>query len=195
MTARKRKPAPAWTLAAMDRRYTEEEAAVKKAKRSAAQVASDKRRNAKGGGIGEAVAERLHAECARQGVARMRKMPTPMKVIGRCVRGLIAVYSARSGVDYHGSLTSNGRAVYVEVKRCTSKKAFAMSEVEPHQRKELDYAWTTGAVAVLLVVFGPLDTPCAAPWRDVREMVTLDWETLRQWEVRAGEAYLQRWAA
>lgn len=33
MTARKRKPAPAWALAAMDRRYTKEEAAAKKAKR------------------------------------------------------------------------------------------------------------------------------------------------------------------
>ena len=109
----------------------------------------------KAGSAAESLVDRANAQLARLGIAYVRKLPTPMKIIGKTPRGLLAVHDAKSGVDYIGN-TSQGIAVYAEAKH-VSKWSFPLARLETHQLDELRRAQRDGCLAVLVIVIGVND--------------------------------------
>lgn len=156
-------------------------------------------RRSRSGHDTEALVERLHYACYSAGVAYVYKRPTPTVGAHGALR-----FAAKSGADYGGwLLDGSGRAVSVEVKRC-SERRLPLSRIEEHQRRELDAADRARAVAVLLVVYGPTLARCtlhAVPWslvagmlEDPRGLRALGPEELAPWTVPQGAAYLaQPW--
>jgi penicillin-binding protein-related factor A (putative recombinase) len=117
------------------------------------------------------------------------------KVIGKCARGLIVVPEKKGGVDYVGHM-ADGRAVYVEAKRCTAR-LFPLSRVEPHQQQALERAMCGGALAILLLIYGPRRDVYAVPWVPLQQGIqpkSLSPEWLEPYLVPPGRAYLERWS-
>lgn len=156
-------------------------------------------RRARSGNDTEALVSRLHIVCEQRGIAHVYKRPTPTVGAHGSLR-----FAARSGADYGGwLLDGSGRAVSVEVKRCTERRLL-LSRIEDHQRTELDLAERAGAITVLLVVYGPaLPTASlhAVPWGVVAAMVanaardedaprSLGPDELAPWRVPSGAPYL-----
>jgi recombination protein U len=153
------------------------------------------------GARGEDVVASLNAQCLAAGIARVRKLPTPMRVVGRIdQRGqtrLLCVYSAKSGVDFVGVMLADGRAVAVEAKRCTDRR-FPLARLEDHQRDELAAVHAAGGVAVVLVIHGPKRHAYALPWMLVARAVergekSLTVGAMEPYRVLAGTPYLRRW--
>jgi penicillin-binding protein-related factor A (putative recombinase) len=127
----------------------------------------------------------LHKECADVGVAWMRKVPTPFRVIRSVRGGVLAVPCEKAGVDYVGHM-ADGRAVYVEVKLVTGP-TFLMSRVKPQQREELTRASSHGALAVLLLICK--ERPYALPWAMWMCAISIKMDTLAP----SPRVYLSEW--
>lgn len=112
---------------------------------------SDARRRAsRHGTAGEQVVEGCHRIARLQHVARMDKVPTPMRLRqGRWTFG------AKSTVDFVGFLKDgSGRFVAVETKTVTDSARFAVGEVTEHQAAYLTEVLESGGLAFVAVVFG-----------------------------------------
>lgn len=131
-------------------------------------ASSAQRKRVKAGSAAEGILEQSHAAMARLGIAYVRKLPTPMRIVGKSPRGLIAVHDAKSGVDYMGHY-HDGRAIYVEAKHI-SAWSFPMSRLEDHQLAELSRAQLDGCISVLVVAIGSRDL-VALPYVVVRDYV------------------------
>jgi penicillin-binding protein-related factor A (putative recombinase) len=134
----------------------------------------------------EALVAALNAACRVRGEAVLRKRPTLV------VRG---EHVAPAGVDFHGTLRG-GRAVYVEVKRCTAAR-FGFACLRPSQREELAETSALGALALVLVVYGPRREVYAVPWEEIdaaeREgLRSFTREQLQPYRVPPGEPYVTR---
>ena len=160
---------------------------------------------AKHGNETERFVETLNHLCELRGIARLRKVPTEMRVVGRQGPRVVAIYAKKAGVDYVGRFIGSGRFVGVEVKRVDvsiSKRTGAplpphldLARVEDHQRAELDAIAADGGLALLLVVHGPL-AAYAVPWAEARRVRdngggVLSGVFLERWRVRAGVPYLE----
>jgi penicillin-binding protein-related factor A (putative recombinase) len=130
------------------------------------------------GNRAEDVIGAMHEECARWGVAWVRKLPTPMRALGKDR----AVFTAKSGVDYMGH-DASGRAVYVEAKKCAGNR-FYLSAIPKHQREELNRATEHGCIAVLVVILGTQRAVYALPWWYVRDMKRVSAEDSSTFRVR-----------
>jgi penicillin-binding protein-related factor A (putative recombinase) len=127
-------------------------------------VSAKKRRAAKSGKRGEQIVADYNAAALKAGVACLHQIPTPTRWSPRGLR-----YASRSTVDFVGFLLDgSARFVAMEVKTCTSKKTFSMSEVEPHQREYLDTVHDAGGLALLTIVFGVDHAVCVIPWQTIR---------------------------
>ncbi len=153
--------------------------AAPKPRSSAAQSA-----RASTGNRAEDIVGALHEACAAAGVAWVRKLPTPMRALGKGR----AVFTAKSGVDYMGH-HADGRAVYVEAKKCDDDR-FYLSKIPQHQRDELDLATSHGCIAVLVVILGVRRDVYAMPWWHARGLVRIDDEGSHAFRVR-DPAYLR----
>jgi penicillin-binding protein-related factor A (putative recombinase) len=122
----------------------------------------------------EQVVNGLHEQCRIAGVARMVKLPTPWKIIGKNPRGMgmIAVPEEKSTVDYLGHFigAERGGAIYVEAKKLTDTSLNFKKRLADHQRTALTNALVEGQTSILLIVHGNLVAPAiyAVPWSEVR---------------------------
>lgn len=167
---------------------------------------SQQRKRKRSGDETEDFVEELHEKCEERGIAFVRKLPTPIRVIRRVGGGkVLGHFEEKSGVDYVGHmLDGSGRGVFAEIKRCTSR-SFPLSRIEDHQRAELDRAHDAGAVSVVVIVYGEsLERPVlfAVPWPVVRDAILRDGSKrgdkslspgdLEPHRVPNGEVYLAR---
>jgi hypothetical protein len=156
------------------------------------------------GGAGEDVAAAHNALCLRTAYAAdLFAVPTPTRQIGptRARGEFTAVRVARATADYVGVMgrlsDAQGRAVYVEAKRCAAA-TLPLRTIQPHQRAALDRCHAAGGVAVLLVVPAPGGVRTrlvACPWDIVAERIAAEASSLSRaelaaWEVPAGQPYL-----
>lgn len=168
--------------------------------RRARRSSADMSRVQRSGASGEAVAASLHMAERVLGVATVRKLPTPLRIIGTCSRGLICCPEERSTVDHFGHMKDGtGRAVVVESKTLREGRFNFKSMLKPHQRDALDEATEDGCVAALLIFYGPLLTTHAIPWTRVRELIdsgakSMTETDIREWEVPSGHSYLGRFS-
>lgn len=113
------------------------------------------------------------------GVAYVTKRATPVRITSVDAEGRVVGYLDRSpGVDYHGVL-KGGRAVFFEVKRCSSG-AFPLRAIEPEQWDEMARARELGACTALVVLWKPNTAKgraliggrshawCVVPWGALR---------------------------
>lgn len=123
-----------------------------KRKTPAQQKRSDAaRKRVHSGERAEQIVAKLNDQCAEAGVAWIRKLPTPWKVIRQTRAGLLVAPVKKSGVDYMGHMR-DGRAVYMEVKYVEGKY-FDPKLIKPWQKDELDRAQASGAVALVVIVW------------------------------------------
>lgn len=141
---------------------------------------ADQSARARTGNRAEDIVEELHAVCSASSVAWIRKLPTPMRPLGRGR----AVFVAKSGVDYMGH-HADGRAVYVEAKKCDDAR-FYLSKIPEHQSAELSIANAHGCIAVLLVILG--GDAFAVPWWLARTTKRIDREWLASMDIGATTA-------
>jgi hypothetical protein len=150
------------------------------------------RARAKSGNKAEDGIEQLHVACRMAGVANVRRVPTPTR-LKRLDGRLLAVHSGKQGIDCRGwMMDGTGRGVAVEIKKLSRLgEKFYLNQVTAEERRDLDCAFASRCVAVLMVV-----TPVfryALPWPDVRERVGLTPEEMHPHRV-IDPAYLARWA-
>ena len=167
------------------------------------QLSAEQRERQERGESAEEFVADLHDACLAQGIAFVRKLPTPLRVCGTASGGkVLAFFEKKSGVDYVGHmLDGSGRAVFCEVKAQKQPGRFPLSQVKEHQREELTRAGIAGAVAVLVIVLGEGRdlTAYAVPWGDVFMWIeagakSLTPAQLTPYRLRPGEAYLARFA-
>jgi penicillin-binding protein-related factor A (putative recombinase) len=158
-------------------------------------------RRAHNGKIGEQVMAELNEVCRIARVADVRKIATPMAIVGNTVRKgrhlFLTVFAERAGCDFQGRMSDGtGRAVYAECKYVEDEcERFPLSKMRPDQVEQLERALRDHCVAVLVVVRGPQRHVFAIAWEDAREHRTLGDAELKPWRVRTGEPYLARWVA
>jgi recombination protein U len=145
------------------------------------------------GEAAEALVQRHLDACERAGVARVRKLPTPMRVVGRAKTGMLAIFTERAEPDYAGVLRG-GRAVVCEAKY-TAAPSLPLSRVAPHQRVALERAEALGALALLLVVFqGPRGRELyAVPWEWADAGASLTPAECAAWRCDLTDPFLGRW--
>lgn len=115
--------------------------------------------------IGDETEDLVEQLCkAAAHVAMLRRRYTPQKQLpnGR------VVYLEKQGPDVCGYLRGGrvARHIEAEVKRCSGRR-FELRRVQADQREALSEARAAGAIAVLLVVYGPVlltASICAVPW-------------------------------
>jgi len=124
--------------------------------RTKAKAALQQSHRAKLGTTTEALVELHNDLCERMGLCALRRVPTPMRVLGPTPKGVEAVYTEASTVDYMGwTFETPTRPVLVEVKHVEMGPAgvrFAFTHLKPKQRADLASVHAHGGVAVLLVV-------------------------------------------
>ncbi len=116
----------------------------------------------------EAALERVHDAYRAAGIADVRKVPTPVQVMGptrRDARGRTtfpATFAARASCDFEGIL-SDGRAVRIEAKHREGDR-LRLADVQPQQVAALRWADDHGALALLVVRLGA-DAWAVPAWR------------------------------
>jgi penicillin-binding protein-related factor A (putative recombinase) len=131
-------------------------------------------RRSKIGNVTEAIVEVHNVICERAGLAALRRVSTPMKVVGRAPKGVDAVFAKATTVDYLGwtMTTTPARPVAVEVKHVELTPAgvrFPFDNLEPQQRIDLSSIHKLGGIAVLLVVCNAKLYP--VPWSVVQPLL------------------------
>jgi recombination protein U len=138
-------------------------------KKSALQVSVDKSKASKSGAKGEKIVAEYHAAARAAGTCVMHHVPTPSRLIPRN-GGWMRILDKPSTVDSVGfMLDGTGRVVAEEIKTCTAKPRFDMSEVELHQAAYLDSVEEAGGVAVLTIVFGANRDVCPIDWSEAKK--------------------------
>ena len=106
----------------------------------------------------ESALDRQHDAYRAAGLADVRKVPTPVQVMGptrRDARGRTtfpATFAARASCDFEGVL-ADGRAVRIEAKHREGDR-LRLADVQPQQVDALRWAHDHGAVALLVVRLG-----------------------------------------
>lgn len=128
-----------------------------------------------------------HRACEAHRIAVVRKVGTPMRVVGRGTKagGVEGVYTRRSTVDYLG-WTLTGRVVAIEAKAVQTEPggpaSFPLARIKPHQRYELESVMKCGGVAMVALLFdGVL---YAMPWSYVRlvDQSSIARDQIRNWK-------------
>ena len=138
------------------------------------------------GDQGEAVVTMQHQLAALRGIGHVIKVPTP--TVGR--QGALR-FCSRSTVDYYGVLRG-GQAVVAECKRVATGR-WQRHFVADHQAAALDQAHHLGALALLLIVYGPQCQLYAVPWYLAREWRGAGPAELADFRVAMGDCYLAKW--
>lgn len=136
---------------------------------TAASVAAGKSRASKSGARGEAIVEAFHQTAVVAAVAQLHKVPTPTRRVPVPGKGWTMIYTKPSTVDMVGFRTRDGAHCALEIKTCTSRAKFYLSEVEPHQASYLTAVEAAGGIAALVVVHGPGREVALIAWAWARE--------------------------
>lgn len=140
----------------------------------------------------EAVTDALHAVCRRAGVAKVVRVSSHLRLVGKGA-GLRTVPTKKSTVDCLGVLRG-GRAVAIEVKSCSSGR-LDLDRLPAHQRAELAEVEQFGGVALVLVIVGGVAH--AVPWAAVSAAIAAGARSLGVAEVEVyrcppGRPYLEQ---
>jgi hypothetical protein len=160
----------------------------------ARKIRAQQSKRSKTGARAEDYVDNLHDACRMANVARLVRVPTQFRVLGKAQRGeLRGRFVKKATVDYVGwMLDGTARVVTVEVKH-QQEGALWLGRVEPQQQSALDSCLQAGGVAVLLVVT-PKRT-YAVPWAEARARKTMNAEALQPYRVLVHElAYLAHYS-
>lgn len=156
-------------------------------------------RRSHAGNRAERVVENQNRFMAQLGIAYVFRVGTPLQVLGSHGKGVRALFSARSCVDYVGHMP-DGRVVMVEAKHLAPRflasgkpaaPSMGLERVEKHQAAVLDRCHDAGGVAVLLIVYNQGQALYSIPWADVRLGAgRLRGEFLEAYRVGFGRFYL-----
>lgn len=115
----------------------------------------------------EKLLDQTHLEYRAKGIADIRKVPTPVKILGYN-KGMVKGYT-QSGewVDYLG--ICNGRALIFDAKQTNERTRFPLDNVADHQYNILESWHHKGAHAFLIVRFDKLDQTYLLPFELLRE--------------------------
>lgn len=101
----------------------------------------------------ERTIENTNKHYKRFGHAYVRKIPTPVKVLGFTENGMIeGFYESRSALDFNGVL-KGGRHIDFDTKQTTSKTSFPFGNVSKHQFKYMKDINEFGGITFLLISF------------------------------------------
>lgn len=101
----------------------------------------------------EKIIENTNKYYKRNGDAYVRKIPTPVKVLGFTENGMIeGFYESRSALDFNGVL-KGGRHIDFDTKETKSKTSFPFGNVSNHQFKYMKEIEEFGGITFLLVSF------------------------------------------
>lgn len=113
------------------------------------------------GEVGERIVTAALERCEREGLGHVCKRPTAFVVAenkgwapGCGKPKFFRRYTGAAGADYSGHLRG-GVAVYLECKHVAKGERLGFSALRESQHDELDAAVRDGAVAALVVVWGP----------------------------------------
>lgn len=131
--------------------------------------AANQSRRSRSGAQGERAVEHALTASERAGLGYLRKRPT--QTAKRRDGGL--AYTKVAGTDYAGVLRG-GRAAYLEVKRVGSGDSLPYSKLRSAQTEELARVHALGALAAVVVVWGPLGTRISViPWAELAPLLAL----------------------
>jgi penicillin-binding protein-related factor A (putative recombinase) len=148
--------------------------------------------SAASGARAEELLDVYHQACELAGIATMRRVGTPLRVVGKPGAGaqVGAAFTKKSTVDYLG-WTSTGRVIAIEVKSiqlaADDRQVFPLANLKEHQRQELERVLVAGGIAVVAIfVNGQL---YVLPWAEVRLLIAaratvLPVEALKPWRAR-----------
>lgn len=121
------------------------------------------RRMANKGMRSENLIERINMQYEMKGIAVIRKMPTPVKVLRTSgVKILEAVYEKGYLTDYMGAI-NDGTSVVFDMKEC-EQTSFSLENVKPHQYNILKAQHKMGAHAFLVVYMKKVDKYYRVPF-------------------------------
>jgi hypothetical protein len=155
----------------------------------------------------ELLVEANHQLCLERKVARIRKLPTPFKMLGQLTEGDVGVSPRRrelagkhfgfpeteAGADYFGhTWTELGTQAQPIVAECKSTEDgyVHLARVAPLQREDLDGVLGRGIAALLVVHEGAL---YAVPWGAVRARAAVHARDLARCRVAPDECWPARW--
>lgn len=131
-------------------------------------------------------------------VAKLRKIPTPLRVLGAMGKFLKCQREKKSGVDFMGHmLDGTGRSVYVECKS-SMDWSFALVDLMPHQLEELRDAHAAKTVSLLLVVCGRERATCVIPVDHLELIIASGVASINRVQLEAHRVsghYLAGWVA
>lgn len=121
---------------------------------------AEQRGRQRSGEVGERIVTAALERCEREGLGHVRKRPSAFVVVKNPRAGQpgqppwLRKYTGAAGADYSGHLRG-GVAVYLEAKHVAKGERLGFSALRESQHDELDAALRDGAVAALVVVWGP----------------------------------------
>lgn len=99
------------------------------------------------GKVLETIVEMVNRKHLIYNAARIDKVPTPMKKVGK-----EAFYSSKSTVDFVG-VVDGGKMIAFDAKQVSSGSRFSLKRVEPHQMEYLKDVYHFGGIAFILIWF------------------------------------------
>lgn len=121
------------------------------------------RTHANRGAVLERMIDMTNQQYRNKGVADIRKIPTPVKIMSNN-RGQVKGYTQKGElVDYFG--VADGRAIAFDAKQTNERTSFPLKNVSEHQYELLKSWHQKGAQAFLIVSFAKLDEIYLLPFK------------------------------
>lgn len=128
------------------------------------------RSHANRGAAFEQMIDMTNNQYRNKGVADIRKIPTPVKIMSNN-RGQVKGYTQKGElVDYFG--VTDGRAIAFDAKQTNERTSFPLKNVSEHQYELLRSWHQKGAQSFLIVSFAKLDEIYLLPF----ELLETYWE-------------------
>jgi len=100
-------------------------------------------------------------------IARIDKIPTPIKILGIAKGYVRGCLEKKSTVDYTGVL-ADGKFVAFDCKE-THEDRFKLSDLQPHQYDYLEQVNRLGGYAFLVIEYVKQDLVCRVPFAVIKE--------------------------
>lgn len=139
-------------------------------------VADARLRGAQNRASGAAFEQIINAGCdfyRKKGIADIRKVPEPMKIIKSLGNGrFVAHFAAKAEPDYKGYFMEDGAGCIMFEAKETDAESILQSAVNPSQTEELERADAAGVIVFVLVSFGNRDFYRVewSVWKDMKKI-------------------------
>lgn len=128
------------------------------------------RSHANRGAVLERLVDMTNKQYRNKGVADIRKIPTPVKIMSNN-KGQVTGYTQKGEwVDYVG--IHDGRTIVFDAKETTNRTSFPLKNISTHQFELLKSWHEKGARSFLLVSFSKLDEIYLLPFERLQEAWT-----------------------